>query len=390
MTGPLGVYLAKASRVYVSGLLSVLIPAYLKVLGYSPLFVGLALTVILAGNAFSNVILTYYDRVFGRRRLLQALSLMMLVAGVLFAFVNSPLPILVACFLGNISTTGTEAGPFQSVEAGILPDLVGEGRAVRAFGVYNFVGYTASAAGAFTLYLPGSEGNSLPVFQALFLVFGGAGVLLFLLYSGLRGIDVGLPVGSTSLVGLGPKARSDVTKLSALYSLDAFGGSFASQYIMSYWFNLVFGVPYTMLAFIFLTTNVISAASTYGASFLAERMGNLRTMVYTHAVSSIFLLLVAVSGSLTGAVVFLFLRQSLSQMDVPTRQALMAEMFERKDRVPAYAVTNTVRSVGTSLGGPVSSLLLGAGLAVGIIYVGGFSKLIYDGLIFAGYRKRFH
>lgn len=387
--GPLLVYVAKGSRVYVSGLLSVLLPAYLKVLGYPPFFVGVALAAILAGNAASNVLLTYYGKAIGRRRLLRGLSILMMGAGAVLALVNSPVPILVACFVGNISTTGTEAGPFQSVEAGILPDIVGEKSAVRAFGTYNLVGYTASALGAFTLYLPGSQGNSLPLFRALFFVFSGVGALLFILYSFLRGVDGEHEVASRGLSGLEPQARSDVAKLSALYSIDAFGGSFASQYLLSYWFNLTFGVPNTTLAYIFLTTNVISAASTYGASFIAERLGNLRTMVYTHALSNAFLLMVALSGSFPWAVVFLFLRQSVSQMDVPTRQALMADIFRREDRVPAYAVTNTIRSAGAFAGGPVSAVILGAGLAVGIIYVGGISKLVYDGLIFAAYGREY-
>lgn len=387
--GPLPVYVAKGARVYVSGLLSVLLPAYLTVLGYSPFFVGIALAAILAGNALSNVLLTYYEKVIGRRRLLLGFSLLMLVSGILLATVNSPVSILVACLIGNISTTGTEAGPFQSVEAGVLPDLVGERKTVRAFGIYNLVGYAASALGAFTLYVPGSQENSLPVFRGLFLVFGVVGILLFFLYSRLQGVDVKGPLVSKSFASLGPDARSDVTKLSALFSIDAFGGGFVSQFLLSYWFNLTFGVSYTTLAYVFFATNVITAASIYGASSIAERIGNLRTMVYTHVASNIFLLLVALSGSLLGAVAFLFLRQALSQMDVPTRQALMAEMFTRGERVPAYAVTNTVRSGGAVLGGPVSAFILGAGLTVGVIYAGGLSKLLYDALIYAEYRKRF-
>jgi MFS family permease len=387
--GALRVYAAKGARVYVSGLLSVLLPAYLRLLGYSPLFVAEALTAILAGNAVSNILLTYYDRTLGRRRLLLAFSAMMVASGFVFAFVDSAIPILVACLLGNISTTGTEAGPFQSVEAGVLPELVGRDRTVRAFGTYNLVGYTASALGAFTLYIPGSEGNNGAVFQALFLVFAGVGVLLFFLYGRLQGVEVTGARVSNGLSEMGPQAREDVTRLSALYSIDAFGGSFVSQYLLSYWFTLSFGVPNTSLAVIFLVTNVISAASTYGASFLAERLGNLRTMVYTHVVSNAFLLMVALSGTLSAAVAFLFLRQAFSQMDVPSRQALMAEMFGREDRVPAYAITNTVRSGGSLLGGPAVAAILAAGIPAGLIYTGGLSKLAYDALVFLRYRSRY-
>src|SRR5579863_6829928 len=169
--GPTPVYVAKAARVYVSGLMSVLVPAYLRSLGYSGSFVGVALAAILAGSAISNVVLTYFERSIGRKNLLLAYSSLMTLSGVVFYLSSFWGAILLGCLIGNISTTATESGPFQSVEAGVLPDLVGEDKVGKSFGVYNLVGYTASALGAFTLYIPCSQGDSLAIFRALFLVF---------------------------------------------------------------------------------------------------------------------------------------------------------------------------------------------------------------------------
>src|SRR6266566_4346645 len=62
------IFISKASRASVSSLLSILTPIYLTRLGYSALYVGVALTTILAGNAFFNIILTWYGDYLGRRR----------------------------------------------------------------------------------------------------------------------------------------------------------------------------------------------------------------------------------------------------------------------------------------------------------------------------------
>jgi MFS family permease len=379
--GPLPVYIAKGSRVFVSGLMSVMIPVYLQVAGYGGFFVGAALAAILAGNALSNLVLTFLGRRLGTRRLLQGFSLLMLGSGLLLAVNSQPLPVLLACFLGNISTTGTEAGPFQSVEAGILPELVGERNAVKAFGRYNLVGYTASALGTSALSVPGYLGGSLAVFRALFIAFGIVGLVLFLIYSRLSWPTRGHALSS--------EGRRDVTKLSGLFSIDAFGGSFVSQYLLSYWFYVVYSVPVTGLAAIFFISSLISAASTYGAAFIAVRLGNLRTMVYTHIPSSVFLIAMPFAGSLAAAVALLFARQSMSQMDVPTRQALMAEMFKEDERVPAYAITNTVRSLGAVPAGPVSAAILALGALSGLLFVGGITKIGYDLSTYAAYRKRF-
>src|SRR5207302_11332626 len=77
------IFVSKASRVLVSSLLSILTPIYPTRLGYSSFDVGLALTAILAGNAFYNIILTWYGNVLGRKRALLIFSLLLLVSVVL-------------------------------------------------------------------------------------------------------------------------------------------------------------------------------------------------------------------------------------------------------------------------------------------------------------------
>lgn len=387
-SGPLPVYLAKGIRVYVSGLLSITLPFYLKVIGYGPIFQGLALVAILGGNAFSNMAVTYLDASLGRRRLLQSFSLLMMGAGAVLAITTSAVPILIACFIGNVSSTGTEAGPFQSIEAGTLPDLARGGSVVKSFGRYNLIGYSAAALGQLTSAGPGVAGNSHLAFQAIFAGFGTVGAVLFVIYSRLGALDFGR-AARPGLANLSASAKRDVTLLSGLFSVDAFGGVFVTTYLLSIWFNSTYGLQLEALGPIFFVASVAAAASMYGAALIAPKIGNLRTMVYTHLVSSALLILMGLAGSLLLALAFLFLRQSFSQMDVPTRQALMTEMFQREERVQAYAVTNTVRSSGSFLGGPVAAGILGLGAISSIPFVGGGTKIAYDLMTFASYRKRY-
>jgi MFS family permease len=387
-TGLLRVYASKSTRVFFSSLLSILVPQYLLAIGYSGYFVGIALVAILGGNVVSNLSLPFLEGWIGRKRALQAFSVMMVASGALLTAFSSTPTIIIALFLGNLSTTGTEAGPFQSVEAGILAELAG-GRAVNAFGTYNLVGYGASALGALVAGTPGFLPGGLLVFRWLFLGFGLAGVLLFILYSGIGVTSFLLPSKRPALHSLGTQASSDITKLSLLFSVDAFGGSFVSQYVLTAWFLLRYTVSSGLLGLIFSATNLIAAVSVYTAARIATRLGNLRTMVYTHFISSIFLVAIPLAATLAGALSLLFLRQSLSQMDVPTRQALMSEMFQSDERVTAFALTNTARSVSSFFGGPINALLLSLGMLSGLLFVGGFSKMAYDVAIYSVYRKRF-
>ncbi len=381
------VFISKTARVFVSGLVSVMTPIYLATLGYSPLVVGISLLAIVGGNVFSNILLLRYETRAGRRMLLIVFSVLMAASGALL-YVTASLPlILLAFFIGNISTTGTEAGPFQSIETGVLPTLVSANNVNRTFGAYNFLGYGAASVGALAASVPAYFQNSIQVFHLLYLVFGLVGLLLLLLYTGLGNIEPPRKVASQQPRQSSAKATKDIRRLSILYSVDAFGGGFVTQSLLSYWFFLLYQVSLSSLGVIFFVVNVITAISTFGASLIAERLGNLRTMVFTHLLSNVFLTIIPFAGSLLVALLFLFLRQGVSQMDVPTRQAFMTEIFDENDRVAANATTNAFRSVGGLFGGPISGALFGVGLLALPIVTGGVSKILYDIAIFVSYRR---
>ena len=58
--------------------------------------------------------------------------------------------------------------------------------------------------------------------------------------------------------------------LSALFSLDAFGGGFLADALISYWFFRRFGVPEQSLGLLFALIHVLNATSHLGAAWLAR------------------------------------------------------------------------------------------------------------------------
>jgi predicted MFS family arabinose efflux permease len=83
--------------------------------------------------------------------------------------------------------------------------------------------------------------------------------------------------------------------------------------------------------------------------------------------------------SLPLAMALLFLRFSISQMDVPTRQSYTMAVVDPDERSAAAGVTNIARTVGASL----SPLLAGplyasAALASVPFFVAGGLKIAYD------------
>src|SRR5439155_3628261 len=176
------------------------------------------------------------------------------------------------------------------------------------------------------------------------------------------------------------RSRGIVWRLTGLFSVDALAGGFVVQSLMALFFHLRFGVPLPQLAVLFFGANTLSALSFLAAVPLTRRFGLLNTMVFTHLPSNILLILVAVAPTFPIAAALLLLRQALSQMDVPTRQAYTMALVAPEERTAAASVTSLARSVGSSISPVFSGLLLQSSLlVVGLPFIlAGTLKAMYD------------
>ena len=152
------------------------------------------------------------------------------------------------------------------------------------------------------------------------------------------------------------------------------------QSLVALFFHLRFGVPLTTLSVLFFGANLLSALSFLAAVPLARRFGLLNTMVFTHLPSNVLLILVAFAPTFPLAATLLLLRQALSQMDVPTRQAYTMALVAPEERTAAASVTSLARSLGSSISPVFSGLLLqGPLLIVGLPFIlAGTLKAAYD------------
>jgi predicted MFS family arabinose efflux permease len=112
---------------------------------------------------------------------------------------------------------------------------------------------------------------------------------------------------------------------------------------------------------------------------IAKRIGLLNTMVATHLPSNVLLILVPFMPNLTLAIVVLLLRFSISQMDVPTRQAFVIAAVDPAERTAAAGITGVARTTGAALA-PVVAMPLIANLAHSWVpfVAAGALKIAYD------------
>jgi MFS family permease len=319
---------------------------------------------------------------------------LMVLAGVLFAATRSFWLLLLAATVGVISPSGNEVGPFLAVEQAALTQVADKERHTSIFAWYNLAASFATAfgsliGGAVAGTLQSYGVGALTSYRTLACLYGVAGIGLAAVFSRVsaaveaRAALAGElpPPASVFHFGLGA-SRGKIFKLAGLFSLDAFAGGFVVQAFVAYWFERRFGASPSLLGSIFFGANILAGLSALTASHLAKRIGLLATMVATHIPSNVLLVLVPL------AIAVLLLRFSISQMDVPTRQAYTMALVPDEERAAAAGVTGIARTVGASIS-PIFAgpLYASAALASIPFILGGSIKIVYDLLVWRAFKK---
>lgn len=382
-------------RLFCYGFLSVVLVLYLAETGLTEKQIGLLFTLTLAGDAGISLWLTTHADGFGRKRTLLIGALLMLGAGVVFILTNNIIILMAAAIIGVISPSGNEIGPFLSVEQAGLSQLVSDASRTKTFAWYNLVGSFSTASGALAggwlaKILQSNGWAALEAYRVILMGYAVGGLLLTILFLSVsHAIEItkaATEVTVKKLFGL-HKSQKVVIKLSMLFALDAFAGGLIVQSMIAYWFHIKFGVDAGMLGSIFFFANVLAGISALLAVKIAEKIGLINTMVFTHIPSNILLMLVPMMPSLPLAIGILLLRFSISQMDVPTRQSYTMAVVSPDERSAAAGVTAIARSVGAAISPSLTGIFFSIpALFSAPFFLAGGLKIVYDLLLFREFR----
>lgn len=352
-----------------------LLGVHLEHAGLSPPQIGLTLGIGLAAASLTGLGSAALSARQGRRRTLALVGLLMAVSGLDLALVRAPALLILSGATGMLGAASADYGPFASVEQAVLAETATASARNRAFGRYSLTGGLFSAAG----------GLSAAVFAQT--------RAYFLLYAAIGAVTAVLPLLMSSRVEGEPPPRvfgsfRPLAGLAALFALDSLGGGFVANAVIAYWLHVRFGAPPNLLAPVFAGIAVVQALSYELSGRLADRIGLINTMVLTHLPSNILLLLVPFGPNLAWAVALLLARFTLSQMDVPARQAYIVSIVPPTERAGAVAMTGAVRGVAMAFGPALAGIAIGAAAFGFPFFAGGGLKAAYDLGLFAGYRNR--
>jgi MFS family permease len=379
---------AKGLRAIADGYVSILLPAYLLLLGRTSFEVGLLTTVTLLGSAALTLLTGMMVARFGYRRSLLAASGLMILTGLSFAGLQDFWPLLVVAFLGTLNPSSGDVSLFLPLEQSLLSQSVAEKDRTALFARYSLAGALMGAFGALLAAMPDLAAKwlgiaPLPTMRGMFLLYAMIGLAAALLYRTLsdqRG-DVTHAAGHA----LGP-SRGIVYRLAGLFCIDAFGGGFFVQTILALWLLQTFDLPVATAASIFFWSNLLTAASYLAAPPIARRVGLVNTMVFTHLPSSLCLIAIPFVQNLGVVVGLLLVRSLLSQMDVPTRTSYVMAVVTPAERPAAASVTSVPRSLASGLSPVIAGYLISASSFGWPLLIGGTLKIVYDLALLAMFR----
>ena len=382
-------YAAVLARSLATGMMGVLLGIYLASLDLDTKAIGVVIALGLAGAAFSTLLVTFFSDRFGRRRTLLVLTILSVLGALMLALSASVLTLGIAAFLGMVNGMGRDRGAALVVEQSVLPATVPDGQRTLAFAQYNVLQDIGHAFGSLLAAAPALLQrflalDSAAALQHSMLIYAALSMLPIVAY--LRLSDR-IEVPRREQAPVSPASRRVLTRISALFAIDAIGGGFLTTALLSYFFYERFGVGVESIGALFFVARIANALSHFAAAWLAARIGLVNTMVFTHIPSSVLLLTVPFMPSFSVAAALFLLREALVEMDVPTRQSYVMAVVRPEERTFASGVTHLVRLAGWAVAPAIAGWLMsGTSLAAPLV-VGAALKILYDIVLWRAFRN---
>ena len=378
---------SRGVRAFVDGLISVILPPYLISLGYSGFQVGALVTATLLGSAALTLAVGLRGFRHIPTRLLMWLTGLMALTGIGFATITWFWALFIIGAIGTMNPSSGDVSPFLPLEHSLLPLTTADENRNVVFARYAMVASLIGAIGALAAGLPLFIANTYDlhvqtVDRFVFLLYALGGLFLFLNYQRLQLPAIPIP-SRTPLA----TSRRNVTRLSILFSIDAFGGGFVVQSMLVLWLGQRFNMSTTRIGSLLFVTGILSAFSILLAPKVAKRFGLVRTMVFTHIPASIFLIATAFMPNASLAIACLILRSLVSSMDVPARTSYVMAIVPANERAAAASVTNVPRSLAAALPPLATGAMLDHSNFGWPLLLAGVIKIAYDLLLLFQFRS---
>ncbi len=362
------------------GYLGIILPLYLVALGYGAVALGTLLAFsAIAAAAISMLVGVLADRI-GRKKCLIGISILLGIGGVGFAFARTFTWLVVFAAAGSIGRGGALAGgawgPFYPAVQALVAEHSSDFDRTRVFGAFSFVGVITAALGTLLAGLPSLLAHTaaipeLVTYRALFVAAGGLGFAMVFAALPLRELrgpiyrgtaeasraPAPVTVDTPRKLGLSRQSWRLVLRFMITNATNGLAIGMLGP-IVVYWFYRRFGVDSAQLAEVFFVLNLVSSLPYLVAGRVASRLGSVRAVVMTRAVSSVLLFAVVLMPTFLWAAAIYGIRMLFNILSIPVRQSYLMGVIPPPERSSASGFANFPSQVMSAVGPYIAGLFM--------------------------------
>jgi MFS family permease len=382
---------ARSAHGFAQGFLAVVLAIYLAKIGFTLPQIGAYFSLGFAGSAILSFAASIISERVGRRLLLLVFTGLTTIAGASLIFTEQMLPLMIFAFLGSMTGSQGAVGPTQPMEQAGLAGVVDSRRRTDLFATYRIISNAATALGALAagapVILQRLDVGEIASFKLTFAV-----LIAFRLITAIFFIMLSARVESAAAERrwtnpLTLPSRRIIFTLTGLFSIDHFGGALVIQAFLALWIYTKFGLEVGSLGLVFFVSQLLSAVSLWASAKIANRIGLINTMVFTHIPSNLFLILAVFAPDIWMVIALLQLRAFFSQMDVAPRDSYIMSVVTPEERVAMAGIHIVGRSLAGTAAPSIATALWTTVAVSAPLIASGVIKIGYDLALFYMFRN---
>jgi len=378
--------LSMSSRRIAMGFLQVVRAIYFARLGFTPVEIGLLLSLATFVSALHHITFGLLSDRFGRK--------IFLVLGGIFATLRMVIFALSHDFwmlaLGQgIGAMGEGAGAGQPVVSGYISDKVEVVNRASVFSTLAITSALTATVGSLLAGLPTYFQKSLDIdmiaaHSLLFWVGAAGGIASLLFLIPLRDVKPERHVenvleGASGARSVG-RSWSMIAKFSLIRSTSGLGFGLIQSLLPLYFF-MRFDVGAEFLGPIYALARFISMFSYFLIPWFVDRYGEIPTIVASRLVSGFLAVAFSMASSLPAAVVVLVVFRINTSFTMPIRQTIATGIVSPDETATAIGVSNFARMSLRTLA-PTAAGYMFEAVSLSMPFLTGAALIIANGLLY--------
>ncbi len=327
----------------------VFMPIYLSISGFSPILIGMYLTIGTFASGITDTGFALLSDRIGRKKVL-SINIAISTLYYLIPLLTNNVMLILA------SAVFTYQGRRSSIVNALLADYSTVEDRTNIFTLKLFSGSLFSILGPmmsglpfiFQRYFGYSE---LTSFRPLFILGIGLTITCLLLISLIKEKIVS---GGSNKISIPKDQYRIILKLATTHAMDTMAVGITLS-IFSLWFSIRYNVGIGVVSIVFTFAQIVESLAYLVAPYLAARVGNVKGTVIIRAIGAALMLSLAFAPTPLIAAILFASRNAFQRISHPLRESYMMAILDPKVRASGAGLINIPRlltmTAGPSIGG---------------------------------------